>query len=83
MEFPARRVQDSSKSAVEVRYSPALEPLTVIHGAWMFQCPVGCSIVWLDVPLCGWMFHCVFGWFHLGIVKLFYHDIDALHVMCT
>ena len=56
--------------AVEVRYSPALEPITVIHGAWTFQCPVG-------------LFHCiVIGLFHLGIVDLFYHDIDALNVMC-
>ena len=55
---------------VEVRYSPALEPITVIHGAWTFQRPVG-------------LFHCVVTiLFHLGIVDLFYHDIDALNVMC-
>ena len=69
--LPARRAQSSLDCMVEVRYSPALEPITVIHGAWMFQWP-------------GWMFHCdVFGLFHFGIITLFYHDIDELIDMCT
>ena len=38
--LPARRAQSSLDCTVEVRYSPALEPITVIHGAWMFHCDV-------------------------------------------
>ena len=48
--FPARRAQGSSEYTVEVRYSPALEPITVIHGAWTFHWPD-----WI-VPLrCDWI----------------------------
>ena len=70
-QLPARRAQSSLDYTVEVRYSPALEPITVIQGHGCASGPVG-------------LFHRdVIGLFHFGIIELFYHDIDELIDMCT
>ena len=69
--LPTSRAQSSLDYTVEVRYSPAVEPITIIHGYGCSCGPVG-------------LFHCdVIGLFHFGIIGLFYHDIDELIVMCT